>query len=443
VSIAALFFKLIIIIIIIKESIVVLLSLKLVLNSLISTNQGFCTHAGSNTGMSLYQRPHSSRLQETTRPLSPQRSPITTPNMKLQWPFFARLAGWSILLSLAMLWRRTCSFGDYDLRQSSSSCLVLKSAPGVCSVAPAVCVGPPWIQALAPRWLGLVAAVVGPLWIWVPLLLILFQVPASLFPAATAHSANGLRLLRIPLAVAAIWYLSWINVVRYTIFLSPVHFDPSGHIFVFSLQLLPLWFFYFQQPASDVPVEGSVETSPAEVARVDSPNASSAVSPARVVIEPPSSLPSETVSSSAALNTNQFSTPIFIARLLTVVELLLWFLSATTAAFFHSGPDICAAYALALLQGFTTVWIIRWCQMTARSLIHQRALHALRLGAQCASAAYAVSLVIFLCFITAQAFLKTVDLAKIPSVFEFSLRTLYDGAVFVLLWGGLLHVPVR
>ena len=93
------------------------------------------------------------------------------------------------------------------------------------------------------------------------------------------------------LCTALIWYLSLISVVRHTHLLLPSRWDPSGHCFVYGAQLLPLW----------------------------------------------------AISSLPALADWR------VPRVLTLWSLVLLYLSAATAACFHTASETAAAWLLLLL----------------------------------------------------------------------------------------------
>lgn len=86
-----------------------------------------------------------------------------------------------------------------------------------------VCVDAGIIRSLSPRWLANLAGYGGPLLTWVPLVF--------------ARESTAKRKLSLTL----LWYLGLVGFVRHSQHFLPHGWDPSGHIFVYGAQLVPLW----------------------------------------------------------------------------------------------------------------------------------------------------------------------------------------------------------
>jgi hypothetical protein len=146
----------------------------------------------------------------------------------------SRFLAWSALIVVANLWQQHCRYEDYDLRKSDDVCLRLRSSGAdTCSTPEAGCLDAGWILSLTPRAVSNAVVFVGPLWLWLPLWL-------------WSRSASNIftfpkRVTSVALIVGAAMYLSLIQPVRYVVRLSGGLFDPSGHVFVYGLALIPLW----------------------------------------------------------------------------------------------------------------------------------------------------------------------------------------------------------
>lgn len=101
--------------------------------------------------------------------------------------------------------------------------------------AEVACAAQATVRALSPRWLGAVAASVGPALGWC--------VPAIWLAAAVRGSAlerQAAMRLAPALAAAAAVFFAGINVLRFSRHL-PGGWDPSGHVFLVGVSLVPLW----------------------------------------------------------------------------------------------------------------------------------------------------------------------------------------------------------
>lgn len=111
----------------------------------------------------------------------------------------------------------------YNLKRSKAeSCTILKSTPTarICISHGPLCNDAQAVSTLSPRWLSDLAGMGGPLLSWVPLLLL---------GADTGVMATVIG-----------WYLAFIAPVRHAKLWFDSGFDPSGHVFVYGAQLVPL-----------------------------------------------------------------------------------------------------------------------------------------------------------------------------------------------------------
>jgi hypothetical protein len=126
---------------------------------------------------------------------------------------------WSAALAAAALWEWSCTHTDYDLRRSVDGCLNLKDSAACEQLQPG-CVAPATVLTASPRWLARLAGDGGPLLTWLPLY------------AASEQETLPLVLM---------WYLGLVGPVRHTHRVLRSRWDPSGHVFVYGAQLVPLW----------------------------------------------------------------------------------------------------------------------------------------------------------------------------------------------------------
>ena len=130
---------------------------------------------------------------------------------------------WGLVVLAGAAWEGACGYKAYDLRRSTDSCVRLKDEEACLPPQPWWCLSPGMISTAAPRWLGAVAGLGGPLITWVPLFL--------------ARRTAATTVLKPVL----LWYLSFIGAVRHSRSWVPLGWDPSGHVFVYGAQLVPLW----------------------------------------------------------------------------------------------------------------------------------------------------------------------------------------------------------
>ena len=145
-------------------------------------------------------------------------------NMKLSAAERVLLA-WSGVVLAAAAWNKCCEAKKYDLEKSTPDCLRFRGSTECHDDLPPGCLAPASIAFLSPRWLATFVGYGGPLITWVPLLL------------AETSERPFANLLRLTL----LWYLALIGLVRHTHTFLGVHWDPSGHVFVYGSQLIPQW----------------------------------------------------------------------------------------------------------------------------------------------------------------------------------------------------------
>jgi len=261
-----------------------------------------------------------------------------------------RALGWAALVLAGSVWSGVCEHAEYDYRASTAAgCVVTKSSGGNCSDASAVprgCLAPAAIYSLSPRWFGQMMAVPGPVWTWLPLGLWLAAVLVLQRRARVgsgrgvwvdATTASAAVVMRTALLLAAAWYLALIPLLRNlaswfaAVGLPP--FDPSGHIFVIGVQLVPLWLWYAARHCA-----GPLST---EAAGGEEPVALG-TSHAWLPLPPHHPDARERRRHVCSAQT------LFAAGLL-LAEGLLWYTSFATAAWFHTP----AATTVALLAPLT------------------------------------------------------------------------------------------
>lgn len=147
------------------------------------------------------------------------------------------------------------------------------------------CAGPAARAVLSPSLLASSLSTIGPFFLWLPIAAHSFR----------AHCSVARRAL---LAAFCTWLVCAPPVRMTRLFMS--EFDPSGHIFLIGVQLVPLW-----------------------AARAAAP-----------------------LAQSAGGTKKNHSIDVDVLRYATYAEPLLWWVSAGTAVFYHSALDVVAAWAL-------------------------------------------------------------------------------------------------
>ena len=176
------------------------------------------------------------------------------------------------------------------------ACCLTQAACEAAALEPA-CAAQAMVRTLSPRWLGAAAAVAGPALGW-------FAPAAWLAAAARGAAAERLAALRLApaLAAAAAVFFACINVLRFARHL-PGGWDPSGHVFLVGVTLMPSWVL-------------AVETTHGDAASLRGAGAAAAVTAAAATA----------------------------ARL---TEPLLWWLSAGAATVFHTPSEVALPWAAA------------------------------------------------------------------------------------------------
>ena len=147
--------------------------------------------------------------------------------------FWLVVLAWCVVLTISGLLEAYCAYTSYDLRTSArSACTRLKPAAGVqaCVQPHAGCLAAATISSLSPRSLSEFAGYGGPLLTWLPI--------GAVHVASPATTSDNLMRAMIGTWV---WYLAFIGLVRHTHLLVGSSWDPSGHVFVYGSQLVPLW----------------------------------------------------------------------------------------------------------------------------------------------------------------------------------------------------------
>ena len=211
-----------------------------------------------------------------------------------------RFALWSALIALTIWWRARCSYHDYDVKRSTPECVVFKSRNPASQVElechpepiPQMCMMPHHISMLSPAKLARFLGDVGPLVVWLPLIAFavlherharrlsvsIVEDAASdvgaavkeMVMAPASESSDGLRqaaddthtsgprevdsgrrhgfhhhhhnhYVTTSIVIASLVYLAVIMPVRYLRRVLASGWDPSGHVLLYGIQLVPLW----------------------------------------------------------------------------------------------------------------------------------------------------------------------------------------------------------
>ena len=248
----------------------------------------------------------------------------------------ARFLVWTSVLALASAFRWLCD--------AESPCAISAAAR----------------DAVAPRALGAAVAALGPAPAWLLVLLML---------RAEGSSARA----RGALIGAAAAFLGAVFPVRLTSFLTDGAFDPSGHIFIFGLELVPLWAALSSpSPASQQDGSNAYSAAPrcdptavgagADAGAGAGAGAGEAVA-AEAIVDPTSSRQQIRAIAPPALK---------VAALLA--EAAIYVMSASTAALFHTPLETAAAW---LIAAALLVAVAEWQVLSpARSLRNAAALLA-------------------------------------------------------------------
>jgi hypothetical protein len=242
----------------------------------------------------------------------------------------ARFLVWTSVLALASAFRWLCD--------AESPCAISAAAR----------------DAVAPRALGAAVAALGPAPAWLLVLLLL-------------RAEGGSASARGALIGAAAAFLGAVFPMRLTSFLTDGAFDPSGHIFVFGLELVPLWAALSSPSPASQQDESSAYSAaprcdPTAVGAGAGAGAGEAVA-AEAIVDPTSSRQQIRAIAPPALK---------VAALLA--EAAIYVMSASTAALFHTPMETAAAW---LIAAALLVAVAEWQVLSpARSLRNAAALLA-------------------------------------------------------------------
>lgn len=349
-----------------------------------------------------------------------------------------RFSLWTLLLVLSAVWQQQCGFSDWDLRASTLSCLLLKSATrssssgsflastssisssssslgrergkedktivnhnnynvtDECNIISAYCISPSQIQLLGPRIISDILALGGPAWIWLPLLWVFYTgirknnnntITTSTVPSTTTVVPSGssiitsrnssslsasvslvsttqpnetvrilstiFTVLRIVLIYTMYMYLVFIMIIRFTVKLVDYFggWDPSGHVFLYGLQLIPLWLLPTVTKYSN-----SSTSSGSSITSNFNNNSSAYKNSAK---EGTTGTPS--LSSSSSLLEHIYYHPsssynlsrplvngmgISLHHILSILEIIIYYMTFTTASFFHTPSETFASWLI-------------------------------------------------------------------------------------------------
>lgn len=279
-----------------------------------------------------------------------------------------RFALWTVLLAASSLWSHQCSHSSFDLRLSALGCVALKHSPGQCHIPEVYCALPHHITSIAPRLFSQIIVAAGPLWLWVPLFM-------QLRHRATSVSRSTVRTHgeRAALVVAMLCFLAFIMLFRYVTKLTGGYFDPSGHVFVFGVQLVPLWLLlhalamesqeFAGQAVADLGAaddpcsepsnrptaahDATLDAGDAFVERRDS-GAKLRKSP-KTSAAGPGAAGNQSVESSAHLPQPRQNHHVHWMRVARFVEMVVYYMTAATASFFHTPIESFTSWTLILV----------------------------------------------------------------------------------------------
>jgi hypothetical protein len=183
---------------------------------------------------------------------------------------------------------------------------------------------------LSPSWFSYFVISLGPL----PtlLLLTLSYINTGITSINTLHWSSLLQSI--------IFYFSLINLLRYGKDIAPNNWDPSGHIFIYSLQLIPLSTWCHGE------ILCSSSSSSSSSLSLSSSSSSSTTTTTT------SSFPTSFVVLSIDANTSNFYSIILRTSLLFWSAILIWMTSMTTL-FFHIWSEIFASWIISVALLFS------------------------------------------------------------------------------------------
>lgn len=244
-------------------------------------------------------------------------------------------------------------------------------APACTQPAHALCPRPHVIRAAAPRALAKALSHSGPALVWAPLAVWLWG-----GGGASADTARAQAAARAAGLFAALAFVATAMPVRYLRHVAPGGWDPSGHVFIFGVQLVPLW-------------------AAGDAFATWAPRARSGAAP-------------------------------LVARALSAV---LVYSSATTAAFHHSATEVAFSWALVAALAAATGAV----STVAAAAPGAASARVWRHGAAAAAAAWAAG-----CAVPAWAALAAAGghghaRPHAPSVAHFASHAAYDAAVMCVV----------
>ena len=174
----------------------------------------------------------------------------------------------------------------------------------------------------SPQWLSTFVAEAGPLPMW---LLLVF----SYFNAGAMHVH---RAHWISLFMSISFYFSLIFIIRKGKEMTNSGWDPSGHLFIYALQLIPSWI----NGEMHLPSFSSSSTSFVVLSSLPSHSSSS------------SSSSSSSIASLSGLSGNLFYsfTPTLLRSCILLWSILLFWMTSMTALFFHLPSEIAATWLI-------------------------------------------------------------------------------------------------
>ena len=189
---------------------------------------------------------------------------------------------------------------------------------------------------LSPSWFSYFVISLGPL----PtlLLLTLSYINTGITRINTLHWSSLLQSI--------IFYFSLINLLRYGKDIAPNNWDPSGHIFIYSLQLIPLSAWCHGE------ILCSSSSSSSSLSSSTTTTSSSSLSSSSSTTTTTSSFPTSFVVLSIDANTSNFYSIILRTSLLFWSAILIWMTSMTTL-FFHIWSEIFASWIISVALLFS------------------------------------------------------------------------------------------
>ena len=177
---------------------------------------------------------------------------------------------------------------------------------------------------LSPQWLSTSVAGAGPLPMW--LLLVFSYLNAG---ATLVHRSHWISLF-----MSISFYFSLIFIIRKGKEMTNSGWDPSGHLFIYALQLIPSWSWINGE--MHLPSFSSSLTSFVVLSSLPSHSSSS------------SSSSSSSISSLSGLSGNLLYsfTPILLRTCFLLWSVLLFWMTSMTALFFHLPSEIAATWLI-------------------------------------------------------------------------------------------------